>query len=625
MRRLLGITALALVGALALPAAAHADTSDFTFDSFHADLELTRDADGTSRLAVTETLVAVFPDEDQNKGIIRAIPDDYDGVDLNTEVLSVTDETGADVPFEAEDDGNYLELALGDDSYVRGTQTYVIIYTQTDVVRLFSDTGTEELFRDINGTGWDQPFGEVSVDLTLTGEVAAAFTGDVACYDGGYGDTGDCTADVEQLGPREALELPEAATEPDPQPTVIPGGEQSTVISASAPDLDAEENLSLAVGFTPGTFETPEPTPSPLPKPVDGWMFALISALGALGLGALAAGIAGYVRSQRGGSRPSGVIVPQYSEPDAPDILQSAALIKRAASGVPAAVIRSAVRRVVRLVRTGTDDYALELADGRRDRLDDGLVRAVFGADPAPGTVVQLDPKDTTLMERLHNLSTAATTSLKTEGFREKTPSGEIGPITVIAQIVLLVGAVIAAIVSDHLFNQVPVVILLVAVGLGALLLVTGGFALRPERLTQKGQDATEYLLGMKQYLELAEEDRFRMLQSATGAESIDLGDDRAIVKLHERLLPWAVLWGVEESWARELELRAESLGEQPDWVAGGLQGIALHSVLRSVTTNTTAAGTASWNASSTGGFSGGSMGGGFSGGGGGGGGGGGR
>lgn len=61
-------------------------------------------------MQVVETIVARFADVDQNRGIIRAIPDDYDGVPLNTQVISVSDH---------------------------------------------------------NGTGWGQPFGRVSATVTL--------------------------------------------------------------------------------------------------------------------------------------------------------------------------------------------------------------------------------------------------------------------------------------------------------------------------------------------------------------------------------------------------------------------------------------------------------------------------
>ena len=78
-----------------------------------------------------------------------------------------------------------------------------------------------------------------------------------------------------------------------------------------------------------------------------------------------------------------------------------------------------------------------------------------------------------------------------------------------------------------------------------------------------------DYLLGMKMYLELAEKDRFRMLQSATGADRIDTTDGRQVVKLYEKLLPWAVIWGIEDTWARELEIQLQQTGEELDWYVG--------------------------------------------------------
>lgn len=222
------------------PSPAHADTSNFTFDSFDAEYTLSRDADGTSRLEVVETIVARFPDFDQNRGIIRAIPSDYDGVPLAPEVTGVTDASGASVPFEAMETGGFLELALGDDSFVRGVQTYVISYTLENVVRSFENTGSDELFWDINGTGWGQPFGRVSVEIALADDVAAALTGNAACYVGPQGSTEQCPID--------------AAANP---------------IAASATALGPGETLSVAIGgssdirwgsWGEGMYLMPEPT-----------------------------------------------------------------------------------------------------------------------------------------------------------------------------------------------------------------------------------------------------------------------------------------------------------------------------------------------------------------------------
>ena len=59
-----------------------------------------RDTDGTARLHVVETLVAEFPQSDQNRGIVRDIPTDLDRVDVGVDVLSVTDGDGEPVPYE---------------------------------------------------------------------------------------------------------------------------------------------------------------------------------------------------------------------------------------------------------------------------------------------------------------------------------------------------------------------------------------------------------------------------------------------------------------------------------------------------------------------------------------------
>ncbi|MCY7298114.1 MAG: DUF2207 domain-containing protein, partial [Ilumatobacteraceae bacterium] len=168
------------------------DTSDFTFDAFDADYTLSREADGTSNLLVVETIVARFPDFDQNRGIIRAIPDDYDGVPLNTSVQSVTDQSGAEVAFDTSYTGGFVELALGTDEFVRGTQTYVISYTQQNVVRSFADTNSDEFYWDVNGTGWPQPFGQVTTTVRIDEAVAASLTGNAACYVGAFGENEQC-------------------------------------------------------------------------------------------------------------------------------------------------------------------------------------------------------------------------------------------------------------------------------------------------------------------------------------------------------------------------------------------------------------------------------------------------
>lgn len=149
-----------------------------------------------------------------------------------------------------------------------------------------------------------------------------------------------------------------------------------------------------------------------------------------------------------------------------------------------------------------------------------------------------------------------------------------------------------------------------------------------PNRLTSKGALVKEHLLGLRDYLTVAEEERMRMLQSPEGALRVDVTDRDAVVKLNERLLGYAVLWGVEDQWVEQLRAQGDAA---PDWLDGTFDSAMLRSFTTSATSSvrpivtSSSGGSSSWSSSGGSSFSSGSSGGGFSGGGGGGGGGGGR
>ena len=596
--------ALTLAAGFALafaPSAAQADTSNFTFDSFDAEYTLSREADGTSTLLVVETIVARFPDFDQNRGIIRAIPDDYDGVPLRTSVIGVTDQNGTDVYYESVYSNGFVELYLGTDEYVRGVQTYVISYSQQNVVRSFDDTASDEFYWDINGTGWQQPFGRVSATVTLAPDVAAALTGSTACYVGAFGENEFCT--LEDAG---------------------------GTFTAAATDLSPFETLTVAIGFAPGTFLTPEPTPPPEPQEIPLWMHLLSGGIGLASAGALGAAIVSRVRAGSG-VKSRGAIIPQYSEPEGFDILQAAHLIGRSSAGMPAVIVRLAVRKNLRIlayaVENNTAPYTLQyLSDEGTDVLDLAVLEALFGVDRAAGALKPYGKYDSALSSRLDELSSRALSSIVDDGFKRMAPGIGFGWLMLLAQWLLMAVAGVAIILSTVLFINVSPLAFLSLTGAFIAGFFAFGLAIRPQQFTEKGREARDYLEGMKLYLTVAEEERLRVLQSPQGAERIDVGNNLELVKLYEKLLPWAVIWGVEDQWMRELALRVAATDTTPDWFVGtnGFEVSLFNTAVRGVTATTLAPST-SRSGSGGGSFSGGSSGGGFSGGGGGGGGGGGR
>jgi uncharacterized membrane protein len=98
--------------------------------------------------------------------------------------------------------------------------------------------------------------------------------------------------------------------------------------------------------------------------------------------------------------------------------------------------------------------------------------------------------------------------------------------------------------------------------------------------------------------------------------------DVEMVLRLHEQLLPYSVLFGLEREWSRELASLYAQQGREPDWYSGR-SGFNAAYFAASVSSFSSVSST-SWSGSSSSSSSGGSGGGGSSGGGGGGGGGGG-
>ena len=173
--------------------------NDFTFKNFHADYELTKDAEGYSKLDVTETLVANFTHENTNHGIVRVIPIFNQAgrnqiIDDPYAFKATITRNGQSEKFESSVSDSNIKLKIGDaDAYVSGEQTYVIKYSFDNVVAAFKDVANssisgayQELYWNINGVDWKQPFEQVSGTLHFSDEIASTIFGDPICYSGAY-------------------------------------------------------------------------------------------------------------------------------------------------------------------------------------------------------------------------------------------------------------------------------------------------------------------------------------------------------------------------------------------------------------------------------------------------------
>ena len=617
---------LAIALSFAGAASASADTSDFTFDSFDAQYTLSMEDDGTSHLEVVETIVARFPNFDQNRGILRAIPEVVQSTATEPTVHSVVDENGTDVYWEESNDGEYLVLALGTDDFVYGKTTYVISYSLENVVLPFTDPEpADEFYWDVNGTGFDQPFGTVSATIVVDESAASALDGYTACYYGAFQSDSTCT--LTQTG---------------------------STFSTSVSNLGKQENVSFAIGFAPGTFvQGPEydgegyqynPGISQGLNPAP-WWGDLISALFALG--AIATVV--FAAIARGAKRKSvagrGIIVPQYAVPKGINVMVASHIVDREQTAFSAQLVSLAVRKKLRIldypVTASGAEYTLQYLNA--DELDETeleLMQALFGGKLDEGEVKELAPNDVTLGNAVRAVTAKAGTEVQRLGLRDK-PTVGLGclfPGIAFALFFLSIvaGIMISAATMSFSFWTIGAgFVSFIALVCTIVMLIGNGKG----ALTAPGVEWRDYLLGMKMYLELAEKERFRLLQSPENAERIDVGDTKQIIKLYEKLLPFAVLWGVEDEWMRELVVHA-GVNETPDWFmsnngfnpssfTNAVRGASAAATYAAPAASSSSSGT-SWggigsSGSSWSSSSGGSRGGGFSGGGGGGGGGGGR
>ena len=585
---LLGVAA----PASAADGAVNTDTGDFTFASYEADYTLSRASDGTAELRTVETLVALFPDFDQNRGIIRAIPDNYDGVPLNPQVESVVDGSGEPVPFEQSSGFGFVELALGTDEYVRGRQTYTITYTQENVVRAFDDTHTEEFYWDTNGTGFDQPFGEVTARVHIDRQLSTTLSGNAACYVGGEGSIDRC-------------ELVEGMDDAGP------------VYTTSATNVDPGETVTVAIGFAPGTFAVPMP-----PEPAAWATSVPLVVIILTGLTALAAGLARAFGPKD--ARGRGTIIAQYSTPKDTNLLEAGNVTGKAGTALAAQLVSFAVRGNVQ-IKDDDDKYSLLYVNNDGvDPQEQELLTALFGATPKRGKERALSGTDNKVATRLRAVSGKTRGRVVAAALRRQVRSR--------LAVGLLVGLFGLLFISAVLFflnfvaSPAPSAAGILVVVTGVIGVVIGAiFAYRPPVLTDTGAELRDYIVGLRVYMKLAEEDRFRMLQSPDGALRVEVEDRGQIVKLYEKLLPYAVLWDIEKEWSDELTIKY--LDEAPDWYVGthGYNPIGFGAAMSGFSTSAAGAAAPSYSGSGSSSSGGGSFGGGFAGGGGGGGGGGGR
>jgi hypothetical protein len=292
--------------------------------------------------------------------------------------------------------------------------------------------------------------------------------------------------------------------------------------------------------------------------------------------GLLGVPIAIFLRRRRNqrDDKGRGIIIAQYAPPSNLNLLEAAALIHREIVGISAQLVSLSVRGNIRLLdsgKQGRGKYTLQFVHILgTDELEGALLATLFtelvpGAALVAGATRELDA-DLPLFNQLSGIAHQARTAISVKRLVRpvsSTSEAAVGfTLFGLAAAEFLFLTLLSAIwhqTSVPGFIAIPITIV-------SAIVVVVMTVIRGPVLTPTGADQRDYLLGLREYLQLTEADRFRMFQSPSGAERIDAGDKTEVVKLYEKLLPFAVLWGIEEQWSNELAIRYDGGSVAPSW-----------------------------------------------------------
>ena len=528
-------------------------------------------------------------------GIYRDIPYKYRarGGNFTTKisVTSVTDENGLAYQYRTATEGENLQIKIGDpDIYVSGKKVYVINYRVKRAINFFKDT--DELYWNVTGTNWPVPIDSARATILLPSEI---FASDVklACFSGPFGSTSACSG------------LP------------ITEEEMLNRLEFSQEMLASGSGLTVVVGFPKGLVNKP-----PLWKSV----LETVKDNSVLFLPFLTLALFYYLWHTRGRDpKGQGIIVAQFEPPAGLTPAEMGVVYDERADqkDISAQIIHLAVNGYIKITKSEEkkwffhkNDYLLEKLKpsdslaGHEKLLLDALFK---GRDTAAllTSAMAADQKKV--------LATVHVSALKNKFYKDlKTITDDI----------------YNAVVVKGYFLKNPNKVRGVYVGIGTALsflgfwvlgpfgiwsglsviasgIIIGAFGFFMPKKTEKGVLAREHIVGLKEYLNVAEKDRLAFHNAP-----------QKTPERFEKLLPYAMVLGVDQAWAAQF---AQIYNTEPSWYhdagGGAFNSIVFVSSLNhfSTYTNSTLASSPRSAAGGGSGFGGGGFsGGGFGGGGGG-------
>jgi hypothetical protein len=499
---------------------------DEHIESFRSDITIQKN----SQVEVKETIKYYFPSP--KHGIFRYIPEKYSVrnstsltgsynvyLTINSVSTQKDDGTLTAVPYEKSQSGGNLNLKIGDPNQeVSGPVTYIIDYQALRAINFTpkDNAGQDEFYWNMTGNGWEVPINAAEAVIHFPTDIDSN-TWKFGCYTG---------------------ELGSLATE-----CLFDASSHNSVDYKSKWELPAKSGLTIVAGFPKGTVIQPtksEDIALALRYNFLIYLFLLIP---------LVAFVVLFVTWFLKGRDPKGqgTIIPFYGPPDNLTPVEIGTLVDEKADlkDISSCIIDFAVKGYVKIrevVKPATlgifkhqPDYEIQLlrADDAIPKAEQKIFEAIFVPESKINRLVKLSDLQKTFPAQLSDIKTSVYTELVQKGYFPKNPER-------VRNAYLSVGAIVAFLGVILFINNLG----LIAAG---SLILTGGmiaiFGLFMPHKTLKGVNVYENILGLKEYMTVAEADRIKFHNAPAKKP-----------EHFEKLLPYAMVLGVETEWAKQFE-----------------------------------------------------------------------
>lgn len=491
-------------------------------DSF--DLVARLQPDGT--VAVEENINYDFGVAEKH-GIYRYLPTRYDTVEGIYEIpLKNIQAFRNDRPefFTITVADNAVQIKIGDpDRFISGENKYAIRYELDNVIKRFTDH--DEFYWNVNGNEWEVAMDRVSAQVFLP-PLPANLTTTTAprgvCFVGLAGETAPC----------------------EQNRYAAPAQNSPGYFEFSADNLAPGEGLTIAVSLPPGMVLADAGIATPRAPRKGGWFF-IFPALAFIAMTWL-------WRKYGRDARSTAPVIAQYAPPRDMQPAEMGAALKAVAGAdeFAAEIVHLAIGRYLRIIKKENDFELQKLkeADAGLKEYQQELLRELFSRRKQVSLQTLKDQHFGDKIAVIGEMVNGRVDELK---IYEKNPSKIKWRYFAIAATIGAAVALIGPQVTDRW--GLPF-----AAG-GATFLVIFVYGLIMPALTAKGAEIKNHIAGLKLYLEVAEKDRINFHNPPDKSPA-----------LFEKLLPYAIILGVERKWAGQF---AGVYNQPPEWYNGGPGG----------------------------------------------------